>query len=240
MFKIALINMPFGDLRLPSIGLTQLKAVLDDEHQGRVAVDIHYCSHDFAQYLGIGLYRSISSSLNHHNAGLGDWIFRQVAFPFTEDNTEEYFARYYPFQTSEVEALKNTIHEKRAGLEDFIDDLIDRDHLDEANIVGLTSMFMQSVACFAMARKLKERNPQMLAVMGGANCESPMGQEIVRQVEPIDYVFSGPGLKSFTAFVRACLAGEKEECERLDGVFSKKNCARLASTTVNRRLPETA
>src|SRR5262249_26152388 len=153
--KIVLINMPFGDLRIPSIGLTQLKAVLDEEYQGRIAVDIHYCSHDYAHYLGLDLYNSISSSLDHHNAGMGDWLFRQIAFPLTEENSEEYFERYYPFQSKEAEALKNYIREKRPGLDAFTDELIDQNNFAQADIVGFTSMFMQNVACFAMARKLK-------------------------------------------------------------------------------------
>jgi hypothetical protein len=241
MFKITLINMPFGDLRIPSIGLTQLKAVLDEEYEGRIAVDIHYCSHDFAHYLGLDLYNSISGSMDHHNAGMGDWLFRQVAFPLTEENSEEYFERYYPFQNKEADALKKSIREKRAGLGDFTDELIDRNNFEEADIVGLTSMFMQNVASFAMARKLKERNPHLVTVIGGANCESPMGQEIVLNVEQIDYAFSGPGLKSFPAFVRARVAGDLEKCDQINGVLSRRNCGLLpAIAPVNPHLPVAA
>ena len=231
MFKIALINMPFGDLRLPSIGLTQLKSILDEEFKGRVAVDIHYCSHNYAHYLGLDLYNSISSSLDHHNAGMGDWLFRQVAFPLTEENSEEYFERYYPFQNKEAEALKNYIREKRPGLEAFTDELVDRNNFAQADIVGFTSMFMQNVASFAMARRVKDRNPRVVTVIGGANCESPMGQEIVRNVDQIDYAFSGPGLKSFPAFVRARLAGEFEKCDQINGVLSKRNCELVSAIT---------
>lgn len=236
MFKIILINMPFGDLRLPSIGLTQIKAVLDKEFEGRATTSIVYSSHDFADYVGVDVYDSISSSLDHHNAGMGDWFFRQTAFPFLKDNTQEYFARYYPFKRSET--LKELIQEKREGLDAFIDYLIDRDGLDQANVVGFTSMFMQNVACFAMAQKLKERNPRLLTVMGGANCESPMGQEIANHVEQIDYVFSGPGLKSFPAFVRACLDQDIEKCERIPGVFTKRNCSQAPATRENPHLPQ--
>jgi radical SAM superfamily enzyme YgiQ (UPF0313 family) len=231
MFNIILINMPFGDLRLPSIGLTQIKAVLDKEFESRIVTRIVYSSHDFAHYVGVDVYDSICSSLDHHNAGLGDWFFRQIAFPFLKDNTEEYFTRYYPFKRSEP--LKELIRAKREGLDTFIDHLIDRDGLDQANIVGFTSMFMQNVACFAMAQKLKERNPHLLTVIGGANCETPMGQEIVRHVDQIDYVFSGPGLKNFPAFVRACQKQDMEECESINGVFTKRNCSQPLTAPEN-------
>lgn len=223
MYKIILINMPFGSLSLPSIGLTQIKSVLN-EFEGQLETEIRYLSHDFAHYLGLDLYNAIAGSMEHHNSGMGDWFFRQSAFPFAADNTDDYFGRYYPYPTKEIAAFKSTILEKREGLNDFLDELVARYALDGAQMVGFTSMFMQNVACFAMARKIKEHNPQVLTVMGGANCESPMGQEIVRHVEQLDYVFSGPGLKSFPAFVRSRLEADEGLLNRISGIFSKTNC----------------
>jgi ribosomal peptide maturation radical SAM protein 1 len=105
----------------------------------------------------------------------------------------------------------------------MLERLIDQYQLDQAHIVGFTSMFAQNVACFAMARKLKEQVPQVVTVMGGANCEAPMGQEIARHLDAIDFVFSGPGLKSFPAFVQHFIDGELDACHRLSGVFSRTN-----------------
>ena len=73
MYKIALINMPFADLSLPSIALTQLKAVVEERFKDQVSVDVYYLNHDFARYLGLELYESITSSADSQNAGLGDW-----------------------------------------------------------------------------------------------------------------------------------------------------------------------
>ncbi len=85
-------------------------------------------------------------------------------------------------------------------------------------------MFAQNMACFAFARRIKERNPTTTIVIGGANCEMPMGQEIVQQVKDIDFVFSGPGLETFPRFVSYYLHQEKERCHTIDGVFSRLNC----------------
>ena len=52
MYKIALINMPFTDLTLPSIALTQLKAVVEQRFKDQVSVKVYYLSHDFHKYLG--------------------------------------------------------------------------------------------------------------------------------------------------------------------------------------------
>lgn len=223
MYKIALINMPFANLSLPSIALTQLKAIVDERFKDRVSVDIHYLSHDFAKYLGVELYDVITGSANAQNAGLGDWFFRQTAFPEQPNNAGVYLSRYFPFHNEEMNTLKGRILEKRRGLDHFIDSLISKYALDQVQLVGFTSMFMQNAAAFSLARRLKEGPSKPIIVIGGANCESPMGQVIAKEVAPIDYVFSGPALKSFPEFVQHCLDGDLTSVGSIKGVFTKRN-----------------
>ncbi len=77
-----------------------------------MSVDIHYLSHDFANYLGLDLYESITSSADSQNAGLGDWFFRQTAFPELPNNAGIYLSRYFPFHTEEMNTLKGRVLEK--------------------------------------------------------------------------------------------------------------------------------
>jgi len=224
MYNIALINMPFANLSMPSIALTQLKAVVEDRFKEQVSVELLYLNHEFANYLGLNLYDLIISSPESQNAGLGDWFFRQIAFPDLPNNAGIYLSRYFPFHTDQMNRLKGQILEKRRGLESLFDRLIAKYSLDQKDLVGFTSMFMQNVASFSLSRKIKEKNKDVTIVMGGANCESPMGQVIVHYAEPIDYVFSGPGLKSFPEFVEHQLAQEPWKSGSIKGVFTKKNC----------------
>ncbi len=223
MYKIALINMPFANLSFPSIALTQLKAVVDERFKDQVSADIHYLTHDFARYLGLDLYELITGSADAQNAGLGDWFFRQTAFPELANNAGVYLSRYFPFHTEEMNTLKSRILEKRRGLDQFLDSLISKYALDQAQLVGFTSMFMQNAAAFSLARRLKERPSKPIVVIGGANCETPMGQVIVKEVAPIDYVFSGPALKSFPDFVQHCIDGDLSKADSIKGVFTKRN-----------------
>jgi ribosomal peptide maturation radical SAM protein 1 len=223
MYKIALINMPFADLAMPSIALTQLRAVVEQRFKDQVSIDIYYLNHDFARYLGLELYDRITHSADSQNAGLGDWFFRQTAFPELANNAGVYLSRYFPFHTEEMNKLKSGLLEKRRGLDQFLDSLIATYRFDQVQLVGFTSMFQQSAAAFSMARRLKECESKPIVVMGGANCESPMGQVIVKEVTPVDYVFSGPGLKSFPDFVQHCLNGEPGRASAIKCVFTKRN-----------------
>ena len=190
MFQVVLIVPPFAGLKLPSLALTQFKFLLDSRFNDSVSTEVLYLNHDFAGTIGIDLYQYIAVDTEAPYNGLGDWFFRQAAFPELEDNTDMYFQRFFPHRTDENERLKRSILQKRHEIERAFDELIDRHELHQRDLVGFTSMFSQNTACFTLARKIKERNPNVLIVMGGANCETPMGQEIVKNVEQVDYIFS--------------------------------------------------
>jgi ribosomal peptide maturation radical SAM protein 1 len=219
MYKISLVDMPFANIQTPSIALAQIRSVTQSQFLGKVSIDFASLSHDFAKYLGIGLYRYISNSMQALYAGLGDWFFRQEAFPQLPDNTEKYIHRYFWGKSGDEQQVKDLIAQKRPKLDAYMDELIAKYELHKAQIVGFTSMFMQSAASFALAKKLKQRNPEVIIVMGGANCEFPMGRVIAERVEHIDFVFSGPALKNFPEFVQYCLDGDLSKCHSIRGVF---------------------
>jgi ribosomal peptide maturation radical SAM protein 1 len=207
---------------MPSIALTQLKSVAESHLGDRVRVRILYLNQEFAHYMGLEIYQALNN-IQANNAGLGDWFFRAVAYPGQPDNTEAYFKRYYPQRTPAVEMRRRMLREKGQGLERFMDSLINKYRLNGEDILGFTTMFAQNAASFAMARLIKKRAPAVTTVIGGANCEGSMGKEIARQVPALDYVFSGPALISFPEFLQYRLDGDSEACERIRGVYTKRN-----------------
>jgi len=219
MFRVALVNMPFASLKFPSLALTQLDAALSQRFGNRLDQKVLYLNHDFARRLGTERYQYIAVDMEAPYNGLGDWFFRQAAFPELPDNTELYFQRFFPRMLDKDKDLRQFIEDKREEIDDFFEDVIEAYRLDEADIVGFTSMFSQTVACFALARKLKERNPEGLIVMGGANCEYPMGESMVHNVDAIDYVFSGNALRSFPQFIDHCMNGRIDALATVPGVL---------------------
>jgi len=223
MYRIALLNMPFAAINMPSLALTQLKAVVDAEFSNEVSVEIIYLNQEFAHFLGVEPYENVAKQVEHYESGLGDWFFRQVAFPEAPDNTDAYLRRYYSGQTNQAQIFKNYVRQKRQGLDAFLGKLVMKHQLAQADLVGFTSMFSQNVPCFALARKIKSWNSKVITAMGGANCESPMGQEIIKNVPSVDFVFSGPSLRSFPTAIRHLVNNEPDKCHSIDGVFTKRN-----------------
>lgn len=221
MYKISLINMPFTYLGMPSIALAQLTAAVKKRFGDRVRVRTLYLNHDFVHYLGREAYELMIYEARV--SGLPDWFFRQVAFSEEEDNTQQYFRRYNVGLNERLSAIKGKVLSRRMGLERFMRRLVARNRLDQEDLVGFTSMFSQNLPSIALARLIKEANPQVVTVLGGANCEAPMGAELARCVDPVDFVFCGPSLVSFPTFVGHQLEGESEECHQIRGVFSNRN-----------------
>ncbi len=237
VLNVTLVNMPFATLQFPSIALTQLKSVAESRFGDRVRVRILYLNHEFAHYLGVETYQ-VMNSVQASNAGLGDWLFRSVAFPEQPDNADAYFKRYYPQRNAATQMRRQMLLSKRVGLERFMESLVSKHRLGAEDVVGFTTMFAQNAASFAMARLVKKANPAAVTVIGGANCEAPMGKEIALHVPSIDYVFSGPALVSFPEFLEHRLNGQPEKCETIRGVFSKSNKEQLdGQDTVGQELP---
>ena len=200
---IALVNMPFSAVATPSIGLTQLKAVVEEAFPGRFEIRIHYLNHDFHRFLDdAGFYGHVMSNAGY-STGLGDWLFRQAAFPEAEDNAADYLDAYYPGEVELFREIRAVVENIRPSLGEFIDRAIEEHGLAGADLVGLTSIFSQTTPSLAMAGRLKERNPEITTVMGGPACTGEAGMEFARCFGAIDYVFSGPALVSLPEFVGA-------------------------------------
>jgi magnesium-protoporphyrin IX monomethyl ester (oxidative) cyclase len=220
--KIALVNMPFADTCYPSIALTQLRSLVEEKFGERVDAEVLYLNHEFSTIIGGGTY-SVITSLGGTVAGLGDWMFRDLAFA-PANNADAYFRRHAPRLGIDDAGVAKLL-EIRETFSDRLDELIDRHGLDKCDLVGFTTMFSQNVASMAMARRIKERNPKVVTVMGGANCETSMGAVIAKRVDAIDFVFSGPALVSFPKLVECLLEGRPDDCHRVEGVLSKRKVA---------------
>lgn len=220
--RIAFVNMPFADWNRPSFALSQLSALVDRKFDGRAEAQVCYLNQDMAEFFGTQLYESLSVSHDHIDTGIGDWLFRQIAFPGSEDTATAYFQRYY--RGARWQCFRDQILKLRDGLEALCEELIDRYHLDDADIVGFSSMFAQHGPSMALAQLIKARRPEIIVILGGANCEAPMGAVVAENVPAIDFVFSGPALDTFSEFIEYMLNGDTERADNIPGILSRRNC----------------
>lgn len=151
--RIALINMPFADWDRPSVALSQLAAYTTREFGDSVQVEVRYVNIDFALLFGAGEYKLFANNYDHLTTGIGEWLFRQLAFPDAADNTSAYFRRYFADDGSAY--FRARLLRVRSRLADFRLGVIADYRLAEADIVGFTSMFSQDIPNIALARMVK-------------------------------------------------------------------------------------
>jgi ribosomal peptide maturation radical SAM protein 1 len=239
-FRVSLINMPFCYLESPSLALAQLRtALLEDARlDQRICVDIRHAQHDFAHSFGLDFYRYLTDS---GDTLAGEWLFSNALYPRSNEESAEYLGKYCADRSDQM-------LEAAGRLDSFLDRLIDRYDLASAQVVGLTSLYQQTVASLALANRLRKVAPKQIIVVGGGNCEGAMGKALIRNFEFLDYVFSGSGLINFPQVVSHLLEGNRAACDSIDGVFSRFNscsitwdvaakASRIPSGAVTRQLP---
>jgi ribosomal peptide maturation radical SAM protein 1 len=74
-----------------------------------------------------------------------------------------------------------------------------------ARVVGCTSTFEQHVASLALLRRVRELDPGVITMLGGANCETVMGEATHRCFGWVDYLVSGEADGLVTELCRLAL-----------------------------------
>ena len=206
---VRLVNMPFWQASMPALSLTQLKRRALDVLGPVLDIEIEYVNHDFAHRLGADLYDHVALNGALLQSGFGDWLFRRIAFPDMADNTTSYLRRYgrtIGAELTEAASAGGPLSSER--LEAHLENILVERGLDQADLVGFTSTFAQTVPSLAMARVLRRRRPDQILIMGGANCEGEMGEALAQVAKDLDFIFSGPALvslprRSFLAMIAA-------------------------------------
>ena len=94
-------------------------------------------------------------------------------------------------------------------------------------VVGFSITTEQRNASFAMCRLLKEKNPDIITVVGGGFCDEEIAGQLLRCIPDIDYVYTGEGDGKFAEGMELILAGKEDElCEEIPYFCSRtKSCA---------------
>jgi ribosomal peptide maturation radical SAM protein 1 len=201
-----LVTMPFMDATRPSIQLGLLKEIATAH--GFPVRTLH-ANLDLAARLGPGLYGLLSEQ---RGALVGDWLFSVEAFgPAAPDHDAEFLRRcdgeLACFGGSPDDARERLLRVRDRDIPAYLDALVAAWPWEESRVVAFSCTFQQNTASFALARRLKGRDPGIVTVFGGANFDGPMGLELVRAVDCIDVAVLGEGDLAFPGVLGALAAG---------------------------------
>src|SRR5580658_10441299 len=203
---VCLVSMPYGSLTRPSMALGLLKAILAAE--GFKVTAAHACLW-FAEKVGLRRYE-LCADVASTTFLSGEWTFaaaafaddprreakdaeylRQVREEFLRQQREGYQAAIQILGRNPADAIVRDLWALRAAATLFVDEVARRVLATGARVVGCTSTFEQHVASLALLRRIRELDPGVITMMGGANCETVMGETTHRCFPWVDYVVSG-------------------------------------------------
>jgi hypothetical protein len=148
---------------------------------------------------------------------IGEWLFSPSLFGNEilrrKDFVKDVLMGYCSLPAKKV----RSILEIADHVEPFLDHCLHSVDWGQYKIVGFTSMFEQNLPVLSLAGRIKEKHPQTVTVMGGANCAGAMGIQLHKSFPFIDFVFTAEADFSFPDFVSRLLSGAtwKEEIKDL-------------------------
>ena len=245
LFDVVLVSLPFGVLNSPSLALGILQARLN---AAGIATASRYLTLDYAARVGVDLYNKIAAGLPHTTDLLGEWIFSHALARKSTTRQERYVTRTFGAERPDADATNDGVssrvaYEQRAELVETVLSLAGRasDFVDDAayeilkyspKVVGFTTVFQQNLATIAVASRLRELDPAVKILVGGANCEGAMGQELARAFPFIDRVVSGEADLVIVPLIQSLLANETPA--------SMRRPLQVAGAAVSERFVQTA
>ena len=197
---VVFVSMPFGPIYVPSLALGLLRALL-----GGISSRTFYFGFDFTARVGIDLYQRVAFRGIPDIALAGEWIFQPALFPEAPMADERYLNEI--LRPAVPESLVQPLCAARETSAAFIAECAERVLACRPRIVAFTTVFQQNVASLALARALKQADPHVFILFGGANCEGVMGLELVRRFPFVDAAVSGEADRAFPEIVRSVLEG---------------------------------
>ena len=204
--QVALVTMPFGYSKFPSIQLGTLARVLKNHGIGSRS---HHFNLLFAHRIGLPLYEVLCEK----RGMIGEWLFSSILF---RDNPKH--ARYPDVFKPVFESTAQEAGCSTGYLEEichtiapqFLTEVLTSYDWGQFKVVGFTSTFDQNVASLTLAKLIKELYPGVRIVFGGANFDGEMGLEYFRAFPWIDYVVVGEGEMVFPGLVKNVLRGQED------------------------------
>ncbi|MEU0407375.1 RiPP maturation radical SAM C-methyltransferase [Streptomyces griseorubiginosus] len=206
---VCLVSMPYASVQRPSMALGLLQGIL---LRDAIPTAVVHAGLWFAERTGLRRY-DLCAGNSPAELLLGEWTFAAAAFPDAHDRAldDAYLdqlrasAGLLRAAGADPAALVEDVTALRAAATEFVDEAARRVLATGARIVGCTSTFEQHVASLALLRRIRELAPDVVTMMGGANCEADMGQATHACFPWVDYVVSGEADGLISDLCRAVL-----------------------------------
>lgn len=216
---------PFSSLEYTNLGPPILQACA---RTFGMSVHILYANIHFAKHIGTDLYYRICRG--SVGAMIGERMFARTAYdlPPLGYNSHDMFNPSHMFgseKSSEITFATQTdntffyseLLEAEESIKTWVMTVAESIALRDYRVVGCTSMFEQTAASISLLNAVKDYAPELVTIIGGANCEGEMAEGVAKLSTKIDHVFAGESEATFPDFLRKILSGERPNAKIIRG-----------------------
>lgn len=212
-YDAIIVVSPFARLETPPAGPSVLVAELREKG---ISAGVYYANLKLASLIGVRLYETVwgdlinAASLSLDEALFNVWTADARALPgVAERAADELMKRRErslvgmssQLTERELGKLRTGVAESLIKIPDFLDQALDDLMRLKPRIVGFTTLLSQLTCAMALAKGIKETEPDTLTVLGGPGASSPMGEAIAEATGDFDFIFSGEADSEFPRFV---------------------------------------
>jgi ribosomal peptide maturation radical SAM protein 1 len=200
---VLIIVPPFAGLDRPSLGAHVLQACA---RQAGFSVSILYANLVLSEEMGELKYEAICYA---PTTGLiGERFFAAAAYdvpPLGRNAcmTEKNLDGDMPGQQIDLAEFQRLEARARAWVDEIVEAVLRLNF----KIIGCTTTFEQTAASVALLNRIKRLRPDIITIIGGANCEGQMAAGIATLGAEIDFIFSGESETTFPEFLKQAQAG---------------------------------
>lgn len=220
--RVALVAMPWADFSMPCLAIGALSAWVRREAPD-VELECHYAYVDLWHELG-PLYKFIADI-----DFLGELLYIAHLYPEMNKKVKDKFVQVFsdgdtsenPGAVSYGESEFNQVFDIAGRhAEGLAQTLAAR-----ADVVGLTTSLAQLFPSLVVARRVKELNPAVHVILGGAMVRFHTGQSVLRAYPFVDHVVQGEGEVSLIALLRDIQAGSTKPGQ-VAGILSQTSLSK--------------
>jgi len=201
---VCLVMPPLAVLNQPSMALGVLKGALLDKG---ISCYVDYASVYFLNALGEKIIFSLFSA--DRNDFIAEYLFAELAGIHVSKTLDETVKRYTGGDDplKDIQIQKNILKAKSIAKEQ-VEITVNRILERHPRVVGCSITFLQRNASIAILKKIKERNPRIVTILGGVGCAGNAGIEMMKAFPWIDYVFFGESDDIFAEVIGGFLEGK--------------------------------
>lgn len=216
--SVLLVALPFAGVTIPSIQLPVLEGYC---RKRGLRIETAHLYLKAAEMYGLQHYHGLIYPPN--DSYTAQMVFSRYVFPEHWMKNEEMFREYFQKNHQDKDFSFDEYVKRTDGFYHWVLDAVEWQAFE---IIGFTLNYGQLLPSLAIAKKIKERDPEKKIILGGSRTAETLGVHVLQAFDFVDFIVSGDGEDALYR-----LASAYEHHQGIPGLIYRKENKVVWNTT---------